>query len=262
MLQWSSEMVRARLTPASGGLQRERRDPHTPAHTHTLLLPRSHNTCHTNRNSPTHTDTLTHPYTVTHSQSPHHTHTETHPHTQTHSPTYSLTHSHSPHRTHTHTQVYSHTATYTHRRTHSPTVSHTHTQSHTLTHTDTPSLTPSTHTQAHIHWAAHAHAHTQTPTLMLTHTHTQRPGPWGWRAEPGRLVSLSGLFPGSGSGPDAWAVPCSQWAPGGAGEGTGPLLVGDWLGWRRRGCPSPSGGGGLGQRPCAGLGVLLLLCPY
>lgn len=164
-----------------------------------------------------------------------HTQTLTHIQSHTHSP---YTHSYNPH----HTLI--HRYTHTHRRTHLPSLTH----SHTCTRRDTPSLAPSTHTDTYTNTQQLTHMHAQTPTLMLTHTHRQRPGPWGWRADPAGsspcLVCSQGqavtLTPGrcrAHSGP--------QEEPERA---QGPLWSGDGLGWCRRGCPSLSGGGGLGRR--------------
>ena len=145
--------------------------------------------------SPTCTDTLTHIQSHTHTHPPH-------------------THAHNPHHTLIHRYTHTHIDTYTHR--------------HTLTHAhrDTLSLTPSTHTHTQTPGRSCTYTHRLLHSRSLTHTRRQQPGPWGWRADPGRLVSPSGLFPGSGSDPDPWTVPCTQWAPGGAGEGAGPPLVG------------------------------------
>lgn len=142
--------------------------------------------------------------------------------TRRHSPTYGhtltlthRTHTHNPHRTLTHR--------YTHTDAHTHPVSH----SHTCTRRDTPSLAPSTHTDTHTNTRQLTHMHADSHTHAHSHTQTAA-RPLGVEGSPGRLVSLSGLFPGSGSDPDPWAVPGTQWAPGGAGEGAGPPLVGGW----------------------------------
>lgn len=162
-------------------------------------------------------------------------HTQTLTHIRSHTHTHSL-YTHSQPTSHTHTQVHSH------RRTHSPSL--------TLAYRHAQTLPPSppAHTQTHTQTPGSSRTRTQTPTLTLTHTHRQRPGPWAWRAHPAgsspSLVCSQGqavtLTPGrcrAHSGPQEEPERVQ-----------GPLWSGDGLGWCRRGCPSLSGGGGLGRR--------------
>lgn len=223
----------------------------TPQHTH-ILLTHSHNPYHIHKLTHTVSHTYRYPRPYTQSHNPHH------PHAQTHSPTYSrtltetnppYTHAYNPH--HTLIHRYTHTHIDTHRDTQTHTVSHTHTHAHTRTHRDTPSHPQHTHTYTNTRQLTHMHTHAHSHTLTDSGPALGGGGLTRAGSSP-RLVCSQGqaviLTPGQ--------CPAHSEPQEELGRAQAPLSWGDGLSWCRRGCPSLSGGGGLGRRSLCWAGGL------